>query len=116
MAPVAHAVRAVSVVAPSDLADPIRRIARHGGHGGRRHAAGQQPEEVPMATLDRITCPAIAVVEFVVSQVEFEANASWHPPFYNNTLRRRISPAGPKPCRVCTIKCVGAQQRSAPVW
>ncbi len=69
-----------------------------------------------MATLDRITCPAIAVVEFVVSQVEFEANASWHPPFYNNTLRRRISPAGPKPCRVCTIKCVGAHQRSAPVW
>jgi hypothetical protein len=33
-----------------------------------------------VGTLDRITCPAIAVVEFVVSQVGYEVDASWHVP------------------------------------
>jgi hypothetical protein len=33
-----------------------------------------------MAALDRITCMAIAGVEFVDSQVGFEADASWHAP------------------------------------
>jgi hypothetical protein len=47
VAPVAHAVWAVSVVPSGDVADPMRRIARHGGHGACHHAAGQQPEEVP---------------------------------------------------------------------
>ena len=31
-----------------------------------------------MAALDRITCVAIAVVEFVVGQMGCEADASWH--------------------------------------
>jgi hypothetical protein len=70
----------VGVVAPRDLADPVDRIARHGGYGGRRHATGQQPEEVPMAALDRIMCPVIAVVEFVVGQMGCEADVSWHAP------------------------------------
>jgi hypothetical protein len=70
----------VGVVAPRDLADPVDRIARHGGYGGRRHATGQQPEEVPMAALDRIICPVIAVVELVVGQMGCEADVSWHAP------------------------------------
>src|SRR5262245_10315519 len=80
MAPVSHAVGTVGVVAPRDLTDPIRRIARHDGHSGCRHAASQHPEEVPVGTLDRITYPAIAVVEFFVSQVGFEVDTSWHVP------------------------------------
>jgi hypothetical protein len=80
VAPVPHAVGAVSVVTPGDLANPIRRIARHGGHGGRRQAAGQQPEEVPRAALDQIIGSTIALLEFVVGQVGFEVDASWHAP------------------------------------
>jgi hypothetical protein len=93
VATVSHALGAVGVVTPGDAADPIRRIARHGGHGRRRQTASQQPEEVPVAALDRIRCAAIAVMEFVVSQVRFEVDASWHAPFYNSTLRRRITHA-----------------------
>ena len=37
-----------------------------GGHGGHRRAASQEPEEVPMAALDRISCMAIAGMEFIV--------------------------------------------------
>lgn len=33
-----------------------------------------------MAAFDRITCAAIAVVEFVVGQMRFEADSSWHAP------------------------------------
>jgi hypothetical protein len=33
-----------------------------------------------MAALDRICCVAIAVPEFVVGQVGFEADVSWHAP------------------------------------
>lgn len=42
-----------------------------------------------MAALDWITYPAIAVVEFVVSQVGFEADASWHAP----VLRQHVATA-----------------------
>jgi hypothetical protein len=38
-----------------------------------------------MAPLDRIIRTAVAVVEFVVSQVGFEGDTSWHAPLYNNT-------------------------------
>ena len=33
-----------------------------------------------MAALDRIMCTAIAVMEFVVGQMGFEADASWRAP------------------------------------
>ena len=33
-----------------------------------------------MAALDRIMCAAIAVMEFVLGQVGFEADVSWHAP------------------------------------
>lgn len=33
-----------------------------------------------MATLDWISCAAIAVMEFVAGQVGFEVDASWHAP------------------------------------
>src|SRR6266852_3871069 len=92
MAPVSHAVRALSVVTPGDSANPIRRIAGHGSHGGRRHAARQQPEEVPVAALDRFTCAAIAALEFVGGEVGFEVDTSWHVPFYNSTPRHRMMP------------------------
>jgi len=64
---VPHAVGAVGVVALSDLADPLRGIARHACHGGRRHVASQQPEEVLMTALDRIICAAGVGMKFVVS-------------------------------------------------
>ena len=47
---------------------------------GGRHTTGQQPEEVPMAALDRISYTAIAVMEFIVSQMGFEVDASGHAP------------------------------------
>ena len=78
MAPVAHAVRALSVVAPGDLANPVGGIARHRGYGGCCHAASQQSEEVPVAALDRIIGSTIARVEFIVGEVGFEVDASWH--------------------------------------
>ena len=34
LAPVSHAVRAVAVVAPGNLANPVGGLARHGGHSG----------------------------------------------------------------------------------
>src|SRR5260221_6197815 len=77
VATVSHAGWAVRVVAPGDLPDPVGGIACDSDHGRRRHAARHQPEEVPMATLDWICCAAIAVMEFVVSQVRFEVDASW---------------------------------------
>jgi hypothetical protein len=39
---VPQAVRTVGVGAVGDLANPVRRVARHDGHGSRRHAASQQ--------------------------------------------------------------------------
>lgn len=33
-----------------------------------------------MAAFDRISCTAIAVMEFVIGQVGFKADASWHGP------------------------------------
>jgi hypothetical protein len=50
-----------------------------------------QPEEVPMAPLDRIICAAVAVVELVVRQVGFEVDMSWHAPFYNDAALPRIT-------------------------
>ncbi len=88
VAPIPHAVGAIGIVAPDDLANPIRRVACH---GGRCHATSQQPKKVPMAALDRIMCAAIAVLEFVVGQVGCEVDASWHVPFYNSTTRPGIS-------------------------
>jgi hypothetical protein len=79
VAAVPHAIRAVSLVAPVELADPLRRIVRHGGHGGhggRGHAASQQPEEVPLAALDRIICSAIALLKFVVGEGGFAVDTS----------------------------------------
>ena len=80
VAPVTHTLWAVGVVASGDLAKPVSRIAGHRGHSGRRHAASQQPEEVPVAAFDWITCMAIAVMEFVIGQMGFETDASWHAP------------------------------------
>jgi hypothetical protein len=48
-----------------------------------------------MAALDRIMCAAIAALEFVGGEVGFEADTSWHVPFYNSTPRRRMTPASP---------------------
>jgi hypothetical protein len=58
----------------------IARPAANGNHGGCRHAASQQPEEVPAAALDRIMYAAIAVVEFVVTQVGCQVDVSWQAP------------------------------------
>jgi hypothetical protein len=44
-----------------------------------------------MAALDRIMCPAVTVIEFVVGQMGCEVDASWHAPFYNSSSRRRIT-------------------------
>jgi hypothetical protein len=43
-----------------------------------------------MSVFDRIICVAVAVMEFVVRQVGFEADVSWHAPFYNSMPRRPI--------------------------
>jgi hypothetical protein len=44
-----------------------------------------------MAALDRISCSAIPLLQVVLGQVGLAVNASWHAPFYNYTLRRRIN-------------------------
>ena len=44
-----------------------------------------------MAPFNRIICASVAVVEFVVVEVGFEVDVSWHAPFYNYTPRRRIT-------------------------
>jgi hypothetical protein len=40
--------------------------------------------------LGRVVAAAIAVMEFVVGQVECEAGAVWHAPYYNSAARRRM--------------------------
>jgi hypothetical protein len=114
VAPVAHAVGAVRVVAAGNLANPIRRIAGHGGHGRRRHAASQQPEEVPMAALDRITCTAIAPMEFVVGEVGCKVDVSGHAPvlqLHAATPYKVAIAAHPRAVGISQI-----WQRLAPSW
>jgi hypothetical protein len=41
-----------------------------------------------MATLDRISYTAIAVMEFIVSQVGFEVDASGHAPVLQNMCQK----------------------------
>ena len=41
-----------------------------------------------MATLDRISCPAVAVMEFVVGQVGFEVDVSWHAELFSSRVSR----------------------------
>lgn len=90
--PVPHAVRSVRVVALGDLADPIRPVARNGGHSSRRHAASQQPEEAQWL---RSTGSAAARYRFGSSS-SVRWDVRWMrrgmPPFYNFALRRRIRP------------------------
>lgn len=78
MAPVSHAVRAVGVVPSGDLANPICRIAGHGGYSARRQSTAQQPQNVPAAALNRVAGVPIPAMKFVVGQMGFEMDASWH--------------------------------------
>lgn len=90
VAAVLFAVRAITVVVLGDQSHPVGSIARHSGHSGRRHNAGQQPKEVPMAALDGISGAPIVAMELIVSQVRFEAGASWHTLVPQRTTRHRI--------------------------
>jgi hypothetical protein len=50
----------------------------HSRNGSGRQSTRQQPQEPSAAALDRVTCMAIPVIEFLVAQVGMEAVVSWH--------------------------------------
>jgi hypothetical protein len=76
VASVSEGFRTSCVVATSDLADPVRRVAREAGNGFGGETARQELEEVPVTALDRIGRAPIASREFVSAQMRFEGDAS----------------------------------------
>src|SRR5260221_230595 len=52
--------RSMLAVAPSDASDPVGGIAGDAGNHFGGQPAGQEPEEVPAAALDRIFCTPVA--------------------------------------------------------
>ncbi len=54
MTAILYTARAVTVIAPGDLPDPVGGIACESSHCGGRHTTGQQPEEMPVTAFDGI--------------------------------------------------------------
>jgi hypothetical protein len=74
MPPVADAHRAVAVVAPDDCGNPTGGVAGGGDRGGR-FAAGEQPDNLPLAAADGIAGAAIARLDF--GNDEMVGDAPW---------------------------------------
>ena len=67
-------VRPTGIVAASDLADPVGRVASDAGNGFGGEATREEPEEVPVTALHRILVRPVTSSEFNGDQVGFEIN------------------------------------------
>lgn len=67
------------VVAPHDLADPGRRIARDRCHHLGRVPLAQQPDDLKMTALDAVHGGLVAALEVVTAEVGCQINPACHP-------------------------------------
>jgi len=73
-----EAVLPLVVEAARNLPDPVRGVARHLGDCVGRVALRQEPEELPVTALHPLTGAAVALLEFVYTQVRRKLDASCH--------------------------------------
>ena len=69
MAAIAHAVGTFGVVALGDLADPVGRVARHGGDLTSGAALTEEPQNLPPTAFIRLFGRTIPLLKFGAAQM-----------------------------------------------